>query len=96
MVKVMIEPKDAQNVKSLVRVAVENELKILKAGVARTYRKLKALEKTYGMSSKEFYDKFKKGEVGDDLEYIRWAGEYETLQHLERDYSDLSGTEVCS
>ena len=73
MAKVMIEPKDAQNVKSLVRMAVENELKILKAGVARC-------------SSK----------VGDDFEYIRWAGEYETLQQLERDYSDLLGTEVCS
>ena len=40
MAKVMIEPTDAQNVKSLVRVAVENELKILKAGVAITHRKL--------------------------------------------------------
>ena len=96
MAKVMIEPKDAQNVKSLVRVAVENELKILKTGVAITYRKLEGLEKRYGMSSKQFYDKFKKGEVGDDFEYIRWAGEYETLQQLERDYIDLSGTEVCS
>jgi len=94
--KVMIEPKDAQNVKSLVRMAVENELKILKAGVARCSKKLAELEKTYGMSSKQFYDKFKKGEVGDDFEYIRWAGEYETLQQLERDYSDLMGTEVCS
>jgi hypothetical protein len=37
MAKVMIEPKDAQNVRSLVRVAVENELKILKTGVAITY-----------------------------------------------------------
>ena len=79
MAKVMIEPKDAQNVKSLVRVAVENELKILKAGVATTHRKLEGLEKRYGMSSKQFYDKFKKGVVGDDFEYIRWAGEYETL-----------------
>jgi hypothetical protein len=48
------------------------------------------------MNSKQFYDKFKKGEMGDDFEYIRWAGEYETLQQLERDYTDLSGTEVCS
>ena len=96
MAKVMIEPKDAHNVKSLVRVAVENELKILKAGVARTYRKLEELEKTYGMSSKQFYDKFKMGEVGDDFEYIRWAGEYETLQQLELDYTELLGTEVCS
>jgi len=47
MAKVMIEPKDAQNVKSLVRMAVENELKILKAGVAITYRKLEGLEKRY-------------------------------------------------
>jgi hypothetical protein len=96
MARVMIEPKDAQNVKSLVRVAVENELKILQAGVARTCRKLEELEKIYGMSSKQFYNKFKKGEMGDDFEYIRWAGEYETLQQLEYDYSDLLGTEVCS
>jgi len=40
MAKVMIKPKDAHNVKSLVRMAVENELKILKTGVAITYRKL--------------------------------------------------------
>ncbi|MGD8649927.1 MAG: hypothetical protein PVJ77_25555 [Desulfobacterales bacterium] len=96
MAKVLIEPNDAQNVKSLVRVAVENELKILKTGVTITHRKLEGLEKRYGMNSKQFYDKFKKGEMGDDFEYIRWAGEYETLQQLERDYTDLSGTEVCS
>ena len=69
MAKVIIEPKDAQNVKTLVRVALENELKILKAGVAITYRKLEGLEKNYGMSSKQFYDKFKKGEMGDGFEY---------------------------
>ena len=69
---------------------------MLKTGVATTYRKLEGLEKRYGMSSKQFYGKFKKGEVGDDFEDIRWAGEYETLQQLERDYSDLLGTEVCS
>lgn len=96
MARIIIEPQDAKNVKSLVKSAVENELKIIGFGIAKTERKLKELEKKFGMDSGNFYKKFNEGKMGDDLEYIRWAGEYETLQQLQRDYGDLVETELCS
>ena len=95
MAKIIIEPQTANNVKSLVRSAVENELKVIRFGIAKTKKKLEELEKKLGMDSGDFYKKFNEGTMGDDLEYIRWAGEYETLQQLQRDHSDLLETELC-
>ena len=48
------------------------------------------------MNSKDFYEKFQKGKLGDDFKFIRWAGEYETLKRLQEDYTDLQGVELCS
>jgi len=96
MARIIIEPKNASNVKSLVKSAVENELKIIGFGIAKTKKKLEELEKKFGMDSGNFYEKFNEGKLGDDLEYIRWAGEYETLQKLQRDHNDLRETELCS
>jgi hypothetical protein len=41
------------------------------------------------MDSKYFYGEFQKGKLGDDLKFIRWAGEYETLERLQKDYNEL-------
>ena len=96
MARIIIEPQNANNVKSLIKSAVENELKIIGFGIDKTKKKLEELEKKFGMDSGNFYRKFNEGKMGDDLEYIRWAGEYETLQQLQRDHSDLTETELCS
>jgi len=40
------------------------------------------LEIKYKMSSEEFYRKFNKGEMGDRMEIIRWAGWYEMHKSL--------------
>ncbi|MFO8164702.1 MAG: hypothetical protein R6T98_09235 [Desulfatiglandales bacterium] len=96
MARIIIEPQNANNVKSLVKSAVENEIKIIGFGIGKTKKKLEELEKKFGMDTAHFYKKFNEGEMGDDLEYIRWAGEYETLQKLKRDHNDLVETELCS
>ena len=96
MARIIIEPQNANNVKSLIKSAVENELKIIGFGIDKTKKRLEELEKKFGMDSGNFYRKFNEGKMGDDLEYIRWAGEYETLQQLQRDYSDLTETELYS
>jgi hypothetical protein len=69
---------------------------VLTAGIAKTKSKLSELEKENGMESSVFYQRYEKGELGDDVKYIRWAGEYETLKRLESDYEDLQGIELCS
>ncbi|MEA1992003.1 MAG: hypothetical protein U9N58_07400 [Thermodesulfobacteriota bacterium] len=96
MAQVIIQPKNADNLKSLVKTAVENQMRVLSYGIAKTKRKLEELEKETGLDSRDFYKKFRKGELGDDFKYIRWAGEYETLEQLQRDFNDLQEAELCS
>jgi hypothetical protein len=33
-------------------------------------------EQRYKMTSSEFFDKYQRGEMGDDLDFIEWAGQY--------------------
>jgi hypothetical protein len=40
-------------------------------------RELVAYEDEYKMGSDVFYARFMRGEVGDDLPFIMWAGQYE-------------------
>jgi len=94
--KVIVKPESAKNVKILIKSAVENEMKIMRLGIAKTKRKLEELEKKFGMVSEHFYKKYSEGKLGDNPEYIRWAGEYETLRQLQEDYKDLLETDLCS
>lgn len=40
-------------------------------------RQLVAFEQQYGMTSDVFYARFMRGEMGDNLPFIMWAGQYE-------------------
>ena len=42
------------------------------------------LEIKYKMSSEEFYRKFNKGEMGDRMEIIHWAGMYDMHKRLKQ------------
>ena len=96
MARVIIKPQTADNLRNLIRLAIENQLRVINLGIAKTKRKLGELEKEIGMNSKDFYEEFQKGKLGDDLKFIRWEGEYETLERLQKDYTDLQGIELCS
>lgn len=39
-------------------------------------RQLLSFERQYDMPSAEFYAKYKRGEMGDDVDLVRWAGRY--------------------
>jgi hypothetical protein len=40
-------------------------------------RELVTFEQKYGLASDVFYARFMRGEMGDDMPYIKWAGRYE-------------------
>lgn len=73
-----------------------SELRIIDFGIAKTQRKLAELEKETGMNSKDFYRQFQEGNLGDDIRFIRWAGECETLERLKDDYRHLQELALCS
>ena len=96
MARVIVQEQAANNFKILIKSAIENQLRIITFGIAKTRRKLEEMEKESGMNTKEFYDQFREGKLGDEIRYIRWAGEYETFERLNQDLSDLQDLELCS
>ena len=45
-------------------------------------RELIKFEQKYSISSLEFYQRFQSGEMGDAMDFIRWAGRYEMYVRL--------------
>ena len=96
MTRIIIQATSDDTLRSLVGLAIENQLRILCLGITKTKRKLEGLESENRMQTNDFYEKYEKGEMGDDLKYVRWAGEYETLKKLEKDYQTMQEIELCS
>ena len=52
--------------------AIERELKIMKAKREGFEEEIQNFESKHRLSSKEFYEKFESGELGDDEDYFAW------------------------
>jgi len=68
---------------------IEYETSQLKKGIINIQLDLKSFEKKYGLSSKDFYQKFKSGDYGDDEDYMIWAGNYEMLGQNKKRLAEL-------
>ncbi|MCP4460223.1 MAG: hypothetical protein GY816_19700 [Cytophagales bacterium] len=81
--------------RQLLQAAVVHELRIIEIGIEKTKRYLQKFERQFNMQSDQFYHDFQAGKFDDRMDYIKWAGEYETLHQLRQDYTDLSETQLC-
>ena len=95
MSKVIVEHEEKGALKALVRGALENEKKIINVGIRKTMDNIREFENRYKMDSASFYQRYSNGELGDEIGYIRWAGEIETLKRLQQNLKELSEAEVC-
>ena len=92
---IIINSGDTEELKTLVKGALENEAKLITIGLKKTRKNLRNYEDKFKMDSETFYKRYSLGEMDDSMEYIEWAGEIETLKKLERNFKDLSEAEVC-
>ncbi len=53
---------------------------------------LREFEKRYAMTSAEFFAKFQKGSLGDEMDFIEWAALYQMRQNLFEKKEELAGT----
>ena len=95
MTQLIVKSASAANVRPLIQAALDHEARILKVGIRKTIRRLQEFEQRFGVDSRKFYQDFQAGEMGDDMEYMKWAGEYETLQQLQEDYAEIKEIQVC-
>jgi heterodisulfide reductase subunit A len=57
--------------------AVEREIEVLEREVRKSEKALKRFEEKYEASTAEFYEKYKRGEYGEDEDRKKWADRYE-------------------
>lgn len=43
---------------------------------------LSAFEKQYGISSKEFFEKFERGELGDEMDWFDWSATWQMYNNV--------------
>jgi len=58
----------------------------LKESLAAVIAELNAFEQQYGISTVEFYARFKAGLMGDGRDFMKWAGAFDDYQYLLRRY----------
>lgn len=50
----------------------------------RLQRELKKFEQIYHMLSQEFYPRYNRGEMGDEMDFIEWAATWEMFTNAEK------------
>ena len=95
MTQLIVNSPSASNVRPLIQAALDHEIRLLQMGIEKTKRRLLHFEELFAMETLSFYQAFQTGDMGDAMEYMKWAGEYETLLQLEEDYVQIRGIQVC-
>ena len=88
-IHMVIELPDRRSVQTVLQ-ALEAYKVRLRAGIARTQRRLATFETRYGVDTARFLHEMTAEDLpGGDLEYIEWAGEAKLLEGLEAELQEL-------
>jgi len=71
-----------RQLKPLVQAAIQNELRLLEAGIRRAEQKLLEFEDRHQLSSPDFIERFERGDLEESLEFAEWIGEFRLLERL--------------
>jgi hypothetical protein len=66
----------------LVEGALQNELRLLEAGIRRSEQRLQAFEVRYSLSTVAFIQRYENDELEETLEFAEWIGEYRFKERL--------------
>ena len=79
---ILVSPRQ-RLLRPLVEAALQNELRLLEAGIRRTQQRLSAFETRYGLSTAEFLQRYEDDELQETLDLAEWVGEHRMLERLQ-------------
>jgi hypothetical protein len=82
MTTVTLTTAKERPLRRLVEAAIENQLRLLQAGVDRTQERVHTFESEHGLSSETFIQRYENDEFPETLDYDEWIGEYRLLMRL--------------
>ena len=62
--------------------ALQNELRLLEAGIQRGEQRLQEFEARYGLSTVDFVQRYENDALEETLEFGEWIGEYRLRDRL--------------
>lgn len=89
MTELTLVTPDRRRLKPLIEAAIQNELRLLAAGIQRTEQRLRAFEERYGLATAEFLQQYENDELEETLEFDEWVGESRLLERLQDNASTL-------
>jgi hypothetical protein len=78
-------------IRPLIEAAIENELRLLEAGLRKTKANLKAFESRYSLTTPEFLEKYEKDEFKESVDFQNWIGESRLFDRLSEKIKALRG-----
>ncbi|MDH3602557.1 MAG: hypothetical protein OEU26_23330 [Candidatus Tectomicrobia bacterium] len=69
-------------IQPLVEGALQNELRLLEAGIRRSEQQLQEFETRYGLCTIEFIQCYENDVLEETLEFAEWIGEYRLRERL--------------
>lgn len=89
MQHITISTDSTTALKPLLESAIQTELRLLKLGIGRTRERIAVFEQEYELSSDEFEKLLHSDGIQENLDFIEWSGEIETLRRLQNKYHTL-------
>lgn len=89
----LISSRDRE-LRPLVAAALENELRIIHAGIKRTAQRLKDFESKYELRSSEFFRRYENDELAESLDFAEWIGEIRMLERLKEKSETLKDIRI--
>ena len=89
MTELTLVTSDQRRLRPLVEVAIQNELRLLAAGIRRTEQRLRGFEERYGLATAEFLDQYENDQLEESLDFDEWVGEWRLLERLQDNASTL-------
>jgi hypothetical protein len=91
MTELTLVSTHGRSLKSLVKAAIENELRLLDAGVWRAEQRIKLFEAQYRLKTPDFIARYENDELEETLEFAEWIGESRLLTRMREKADTLRG-----
>ena len=75
---------------------IQNELRMVEAGIQRTEQRLRDFEARYGMSTQEFLRCADAGDVPETLDFAEWEGEWRLIERLREKAVTLQSLHIAN
>ncbi len=92
--QITLTTESPERVKPLLETAIQNELRLLEHGIARTRERLAAFEQQFGIATEEFERRFDGKDLKETLDFLDWWGEIKMLRLLEDKRRALAGVRI--